>query len=474
MRAVVSPQAVGLGVSSLILLTGLFSKPPAGLSIAGQRAIMVFLVALVLWLTRPVPYIVSSILSVTLLYALGVVESFAVATTGYASSLIFFLLALLLLGNAIADVDLDRQVAQQLLRAETTPQRTLQSIAGSILGLALVMPSAMARAVTFIPIVEQIASEFNYADGSDFEQAAFLILGHVNPIASMALMTGGGMALVTSEIINSTVRSISWVDWALLMVPPTVLLYVLATVAAIIFTTIGEARQQNHEAAKTTDSQSEGGGIAAETTQSLSREQWIVAAVTGGAVVSWIIGSFIGIPTVLPAVVAVTVLALPRIEVITATDAADVSWGIIFLIGAMLSILDAMQTTGAIQYIVDLLTVLVPFGVLAQWQIIGVLLAIAVGVRVLFSTGSAAIVVALPIVLEFGGEFGINQLYLALAVLLVVGSTTLLPFNTTAVLVSMDHGPLSHRNVATFGTVMMVLSVIVAAGTWLIYWPLVT
>lgn len=176
----------------------------------------------------------------------------------------------------------------------------------------------------------------------------------------------------------------------------------------------------------------------------------------------------------MPAVAAVTVLSLPPIGVITAEDIASVSWGIIFLIGAMLSILDVMEATGAITTVTDALTRWIPFAILADWQIVGVLVAIAVAVRVLFSTGSAAIVVALPIVLELAAVFDIDRLSLALTVLLVVGSTTILPFNTTAVLVSMDRGPLSHRDVASFGLVTMLLAIGIAAASWLVYWPLVS
>jgi di/tricarboxylate transporter len=192
-----------------------------------------------------------------------------------------------------------------------------------------------------------------------------------------------------------------------------------------------------------------------------------------GTVASWVIGSFVRIPTVVPAVIAVAVLATPRIDIITADDVAEVSWGIIFLIGAMLSILDVMTSTGAIDVVVEALTTTVPFATFTQWQLIAVLLLLSVAIRIPFSTGSAAIVVALPIVLEFADLFGVNQLFLALAVLLVVGSTTLLPFNTTAVLVSMDRGPLSNRDIALFGLVTMGLSLSVVVFSWLVYWPLV-
>ena len=459
-------QALGLLTAAGVLVLGTTLPSPPTLTVDGQRTLAVFLSALALWLTRPVPYVVSSVLSVTLLFALGTVDSFAAATTGFTSTLVFFLLLLLLLGDATTSVGLDRQLARRLLTADSTPRRALRSVAGSVLALALVMPSAMARAITFIPIVKRLAAAFEPGADGGFESASFLVLGHVNPIASMALMTGGGMALVTSEIVTTSVRPITWVDWAVLMLPPTILLYALASLAAGFFVRLdGHTVVDTNGAARLE---------ADDGTGSLTRDQRLVGAVLLGAIVSWIAGSFIGLPTVLPAVAAVTVLSLPPIGVITAEDIASVSWGIIFLIGAMLSILDVMEATGAITTVTDALTRWIPFAILADWQIVGVLVAIAVAVRVLFSTGSAAIVVALPIVLELAAVFDIDRLSLALTVLLVVGSTTILPFNTTAVLVSMDRGPLSHRDVASFGLVTMLLAVGIAAASWLVYWPLVS
>ena len=477
-RSVLSSQSFGLLLAVCVLIAVVFFPSMQEITTAQQRVLAVFLFALLLWLTKPVPYTVSSLLSVTLLFALGTVDSFAAATTGYASTLVFFLLSLLLLGNAITSVQLDQQLARRLLSTESTPRRTLRSISGSILGLALVMPSAMARAVTFVPIVEQLRDEFGLNHGSGFDRAAFFLLGHVNPIASMAVMTGGGMALVTSEIINTSVQTVTWVQWAVLMLPPTLLLYLLATVGAVVLTGVdGTTTVDNldQERANTDGGGRNGTRLITESdeTTPLTRDQRIVGLVMLGTVASWVIGSFVRIPTVVPAVIAVAVLATPRIDIITADDVAEVSWGIIFLIGAMLSILDVMTSTGAIDVVVEALTTTVPFATFTQWQLIAVLLLLSVAIRIPFSTGSAAIVVALPIVLEFADLFGVNQLFLALAVLLIVGSTTLLPFNTTAVLVSMDRGPLSNRDIALFGLVTMGLSLSVVVFSWLVYWPLV-
>ncbi|MFB9808884.1 anion permease [Haladaptatus pallidirubidus] len=186
------------------------------------------------------------------------------------------------------------------------------------------------------------------------------------------------------------------------------------------------------------------------------------------------IGSFIGIPTIVPAALAVGVLALPDIGIITADDVSEVSWGILFVIGTMFSILHAMETTGTLTYLVDLITNMIPFGSLVYWQIVAILLALAVLIRVFFSTASAAIIVVLPIIIRFGETLGINRLYLALSVLLIVGSTTILPFNTTAVLLSFDRGPLSKIDVIVFGLVTMVYAAFVIVFAWTIYWPLLT
>ena len=484
-RRAVSRQTVGLIAAGGILAVGILLPTLPSLSVAGQRTLAVFLAALVLWLTRPVPYVVSSLLSVALLFALGAVDSFEAAASGFTSTLIFFLLSLLLLGDAVANVELDRWLARRLLSAESTPGGTLRSVSGSVLALALVMPSAMARAVTFVPVVKRFAGTFDPAGDGDggFERAAFLVLGHVNPIASMALMTGGGMALVTSEIVTTTVEPITWVDWAVLMVPPTMVLYAAAAVAAGYVAGVGGQAtiDTDGDTGGETDGESRAPSATGTATPaddaertSLARDQRLVGLVLCGAIAGWIGGSFVGIPMVLPAVAAVTVLSMPSIGVITTEDIAETSWGIIFLIGAMLSILNALQATGAIELVIDVLTRLIPFAALTNWQLVAVLVGLAVGIRVLFSTGSAAIVVTLPIVLELAAAFEINRLFLALTVLLVVGSTTILPFNTTAVLVSMDQGPLSNRDVAAFGLVTMGLAVAVAALSWLVYWPLVS
>lgn len=465
-------QIGGVAIGIAVILWSHFTQPPVGLTSEMQSVLAVFAFSLVLWLSKAVPYVVSAVVSVVLLVALGGVESFQAATIGFASSLVFFLLLLLLLGQAISKVELDAWFAARLLAAGTKSSRPIRSLSRHMLALSFVMPSAVARAVTFIPVVRQMTDSYGLGHDSDFERTSFLILGHVNPIASMSLMTGGGMAIITSELVQNEIRPITWVEWAVLMIPPVVILYLLAAFTAERFYGAQSELKSAIDEGKDELLLSDGSEAAADF--EFTRDQFIVGSVMIAAVALWVIGSFIGLPTIVPAALAVGFLSLPGIRIITSEDITEVSWGILFVIGTMFSILDAMETSGTLTYIVDSITSIIPFASLAHWQIIAVLLALAVLIRIFFSTASAAIIVVLPIILQFGESLGINQLYLAFSVLLIVGSTTILPFNTTSVLLSFDRGPLSNIDVAVFGLVTMVYAIFVIIFAWTVYWPLFT
>jgi anion transporter len=434
-----------------------------------QRVLAVFSFALILWLTKPLPYAVSGVLSVTLLSVLGAVDSFEAAVSGFASTLVFFLFLLLLLGNSISSVRLDERIAVRLLSAKSTPKGTVRSLAANILLLSFLMPSAMARTVTFIPVVRQIADAYGLDPNSDFGRSAFLILGQVNPLASMALMTGGGMAIVASEIVRTSIRPITWVEWAIYMIPPVLALYLLSVLTV----------QQLHHTDDSTTIKSDcfdgefTQSVLSDGSRSFTRDQRVVGGVMVAAICTWIIGSFVGVPTIVPAALAVGVLSLPGVQIITADDLADVSWDILFLIGTMFSFLQVMETTDTLPFIIDTITAYIPLGAFEGWQAVAVLLALAVLLRSFFSTASAAIIVVLPIVLEFGGVLDENQFYLALSVLLIIGSTTFLPFNTTAVLLSYDRGPLTIRDVFAFGLFTMMYGLAVITFSWIFYWPLI-
>jgi anion transporter len=452
-------STVGVVLSVVCLYGSVAGFPINGLSATGQRVLGLFFFALVMWLTKLVPFVISSLATVALLYVLGIADSFAVATSGFSSRLVFFLIILLLLGNTISKVGLDEMIARRLLMADS-PAETVQLAAVGLLALSFMMPSALARTVAFLPIFEELDELWDVPNDENFLLNAHLILGHVNPVASMGLMTGGGMAILSTEFIRSSVTDISWLDWAVLMLPPTVFIFTLAVATILFIHPVGAASAPTPQ-----------DGLSPVT--GFDRDQQIVVGVMTGVILLWIIGSFIGIPTILPPTAAILFLALPGIRIVTGDDMTTISWGIIFVFGTMFSLLGVLESSGVLTWVIGNAEQALPFAALPPWQTVALLLALAFVVRLFFSTASASLLVLFPVMLRFADTFGINALFLSLSLLMIVGCSTVFPFNTTTVLLTYDKGPMSSVDVMLTGLITTSYAVLAVVLCWTLYWPLV-
>ncbi|WP_338739648.1 SLC13 family permease [Haloplanus salilacus] len=474
-RATTEPrltQVIGLLVAVAVLGGGTLGPTLGGVDRTVQVVLAVFASTLVFWIAKPVPYTVSSLLCVVLVYALGVTETFEAAVSGFASTLVFFFVVLLLVGQSVANVGLDGWAASRLIAASSTPRGSVARLAAMLLALAFVLPSGLARGVTFMPVIDRINASYGASDGSQFRRLAYYVVGHLNPVASLALMTGGGMAIATAELINASVRPITWVEWALYMAPTATLLFVSCTVAGVFLYDVDAVLDGEGGA----EAGSEGAAPDASQTPEditpdpLTREQKLVLGTLGGAICLWIVGSFTGVPTLVPAVLVVAVFALPGVGIIDAGDVSDINWGIIFLVGAMLSLLKVMRDVGAFDLLVDGLAVVVPAGA-SPVVVVGVVFGIAVLVRGTFSSVSASFVVLFPIVLEALSGLGLTPLYVSFALTTILMAATFLPFNNPVVLVAYERGPLDAREVFGLGLVTLALGVLVVAFGWTVYWP---
>jgi di/tricarboxylate transporter len=400
------------------------------------------------------------------LYAVGIFDSYSAAMNGYSSTLFFFLLLLFLLGQAINDVDLDVWLVRNLFPSVDGPAKMIRMLGWTQFVVSLVIPSSVARTVTFIPIIRRLESRHRNV-ASEFNRSAGFVIGHINPMASIAIMTGGALPIIASELIRINVRYISWLEWSIFLLPPAIVLYVSSTlVASHLFSSDISSVALDDESGEAVIPDD-------KDTDQLSKDQMIVISTMLFTILLWLVGSLYQIPTILPAVLAVAILSAPGVTIIDQGTITEISWGILFLIGTMLSILDAMNLSGTIQFLIDTISAVVPFYAANHWQVIVLLLATSVLIRMFFSAAPAAMIVILPIMLEFGRTFGVNELYLSFSIMILMITPTLFPFNTIPVLISYDEGFLSAKDVFVFGMYTFLL----AAGTivfgWVVYWPLI-
>lgn len=454
-------QYLSLFFALAFISYGFFAQPPNNLTREGLLTLTVFGFSLLLWQSKVIPHVATSLLAVGFLYGFGIAPTFQAATIGFASTLFFFFLTILILGHSIAKVNLDRRVAYRVLASSSTPKTTLRQLGKYVLALALIMPSGLARMVAFTPIVNEVRDIYGLDRSSPFITSSFLLLGQLNPIASMALMTGGALPIIGAELMQTAGYPIDWLGWAVYMIPPVLLIYILGFYAVErLHTPSLKASQTNAGEMNPT-----------VVSDSLSREQYIVGVVMCATLLAWATGSLVGLPTVLPAILAVGVLSAPRVRVLMVEDLTNVNWGILFIIGAMLSLIEGLEATGAFTWLIAGISSIIPFDTYSAMIMITVLFSLLIVMRLLFPNGSTCLIVMLPVMISFGQTYDLNVLYISLSTVLLVGSTVLLPVHLPPALLAHNGGYVEIRHIFVYGLSTLGFALISVSLAWTVYWP---
>ena len=130
---------------------------PAGLSLLGWRAIAIFVLVVMLWVTELVPLPVAAILGGVLQPLLGI-ATVTGALAGFASSSVFLILAGFIIAAGLVKTGLDRRIAYSFVGISKKPERILL---GFILatGILSMIISNTATVLLMLPIAITIAAK---------------------------------------------------------------------------------------------------------------------------------------------------------------------------------------------------------------------------------------------------------------------------------------------------------------------------
>src|SRR5215471_4499903 len=200
-------------------LTAALFMPPllAGLPLAGQRALLVTLITIVLWTGEILTPGVTALLSVTLLALSGATASLRDALQGFANPVPFFLVGVLTMGVAVVRSGLAERLARTIL--ERAGGRSLAVYLQLVLSfpvLTFLLPSATTRSGILIHIYDEVFTLGRVPRGADVAKAVMLALSSINRLASTSLLTGGITPVMSAAIIGG----MSWTGWFALMAVP--------------------------------------------------------------------------------------------------------------------------------------------------------------------------------------------------------------------------------------------------------------
>ena len=452
---------IGLFVGPALFCALLWAPVPAELLGPPQRALAVMALCMTWWLTTPVAMPVTSLLGMSLLPILGVLDkNEAVALFGNQS--VFFVIAAFISAAVMIRTGLSTRITlfvlQRLSRSEDVLCGAVLAVAGGM--TAVVVSHAVAALL--LPIMVETLRALGLEPGSRFARRLLL---------SMAWGTIGGSNLSLLSSARASLATGMYEAYNTqhgLVHPPigffeyssgTALVAVLSLVMAYFILRwyhppdgldLAPAVAKLHERAR------EMGDV--------SRAEWITAGGLVAMVVSLVVfGREYGLGTIALLFSA----GLFVTQVIQWEDTERfVNWGVALLYGGAIAVAAAVQETGGIAFLVH---AYLPIQSLDAWSI-ALACALLTVVITAFVSNAAAIALLLPLCLTLAAEVGLNARAMTLLLPIAAGLDFSLPMSTPAMAMVFGTGYLRPADSVIPGIVLSILGLgvlmLVAWGVW--------
>jgi sodium-dependent dicarboxylate transporter 2/3/5 len=427
------------------------------LPLAGQRALLVMLVTIVLWTSELLAPGVAALLAVTLLPLTGATRSVRESLQGFASPVPYFLVGVLTLGAAVVKSGLAERLARTVL--EKARGRSLAVYVQLVLAfpvLTFVLPSATTRSGILIHIYDEVFTLGRVPRGAEIAKAVMLALASINRLASTALLTGGITPVMSAAIIGG----LSWTGWLTLMAVPYWVILMAGGVLIYALYRRGFAH-----------------GLPVPETQRrrpIAAVEWRTLGIILGASALWLTDPLHGLDPAIPALLAFAALLTPGLGPLEWADLErGVGWSNFFVIAASISLAHALQTSGAAPWLGRLLVGGLPG---LSRSAVGTVVFLMLGatlLRALVPNISGFLALALPIAMSVGREAGLNPVVCALVVMMTGDAVIYYPAQSSSALVIYERGHVTAGEIFRFGVWMTLLGWAAILAVALPWWSLV-
>jgi len=454
-------RALALGVTLGGLALGLLLPPLAdGLPLAGQRALLVTLAAIVLWTTEALEPGVTALLSVALLAVTG--SGMRGALQGFASPVPYFLVGVLTMGVAVVRSGLAERLARAILaRARGRSLAVYLHLVLAFPALTFVLPSATTRSGILIHIYDEVFTLAAVPRGAAIARAIMLALSSINRLASTALLTGGITPVMSAAIIGTDRGTpFTWSGWFVLMGLPYYTILILG--GLLTYALYRRGFRQDLPAP------------APAARRPVSAVEWRTIVVILGASALWLTDAVHHLDPAFPALLAFVALLTPRFGPLGWADLErGVGWANFFVIAASISLAQALGASGAAAWLGRLLVGGLPALGGNPLGTIVLLMLGATGLRALVPSISGFLALALPIAMSVGRETGLNPLVCALVVMMTGDAVIYYPAQSASALVIYERGHVSAGEILRFGLWMTLVGWVAILAVALPWWTLI-
>ena len=333
-------------LSVAIFLFGLiiYLPVPEGLTSDGKKALAIFVLCVIFWVSHVIPLMITSLLAIILFPLMGVLPADKTYSL-FGNQAVFFILGAFILASSVTRTGLSNRMALIFLKwFGHSPKILLLGVIALSAFFSFWMSEHAVAAMMF-PIVVAISASLELKPTkSNYGKALFFGMAWGCVIGGVATFLGGARAPLAVGILRDvTGESIGFIKWALAALP-TVIAMLAVTYLLLIFLFPAEIKDVKRARILLINRTACIGRM--------KRDEWSIGILMVVTIFSWIcFGEKFGLANIaLAAVVIAFVFKLLRWKEVE----EDVNWGLILMYGGAICLGFAMGKTGATRWLVDI------------------------------------------------------------------------------------------------------------------------
>lgn len=404
-----------LGATAAVLLL----PTPAGLSDEGHRALALFVFTGAILALEPAPLPISALLVPVAQVALGI-DAVGGAFMPFGQPSVFLILTSLFLAEALRKHGLTRRLALNaiVLSGGRLPMLLLSLMV--LTGVLSMWVQNTATTAVLIPVALTIAQRIpNQEDARRALPLLVLAVAYGASVGGLATIVGSGENAIAAGVLNE-VMPFGFIDWMAFGLP---VMVVLLPLSWWLILRTSNPPDATLDTASVRQEIERGGPLSGA-----EREIIIVMLI---AVTLWIVGGpierLLGFPDTLLSSVIVSIGAVAYLsfeEIVDWNDIKGVNWGVFLVIGAGFTLGDALDKSGANNWIAGLAQPLL--GALPYAVTLFVVIAIGFAITQLINDVTLGAIFS-PILVALAQASGISPVRLVVPTILAVGLAYMLP-----------------------------------------------
>ena len=443
-----------------IFLFGLivYLPTPQGLTDDGKKALAIFTLCVIFWISHVIPLMITSLLAIILFPLMGVLPADKTYSL-FGNQAVFFTLGAFILASSVTRTGLSNRMALMFLKWFGHSPKILLLGVITLGAFFSFWMSEHAVAAMMFPIIVAIVESLELKPAeSNYGKALFFAMAWGCVIGGVATFLGGARAPLAVGILrDATGESIGFIKWALATLPTVIVMLVITYWLLVLLFPIEIKDVKRARIFLINRTACIG---------RMKREEWSIGILMVGTIFSWIcFGERFGLANIaLAAVVIAFVFKLLRWKEVE----EDVNWGLILMYGGAICLGFALGKTGATRWLVDITllgSIQSPFILIMMISLVAIFLTEAI-------SNTAVVALLMPITIGLAIDFSISPIITTLAVTVPSGLAFILPMGTPAVAIAYSSGFIKPSDALKGGMILKITAWAVFNIFAYFYWPL--